>query len=153
MSDAWLDLLRLAVMGAVGLGGAWLGARATQRKERWGHTRELYQPILLSLMDLYIHSRHRLRLEEDSAPADPKSQVRLKETTEKTAAAMTELQRASAIALVLGDDVRTALDELETQWLNATRQNTSRAEADERYAAVQKARQAVEATAKRHLRL
>jgi hypothetical protein len=153
MSDAWLDLLRLAVMGAVGLGGAWLGARATQRKERWGHRRELYQPILLSLMDLYIHSRHRLRLEEDSAPADPKSQVRLKETTEKAAAAMTELQRASAIALVLGDDVRTALDELETQWLNATRQNTSRAEADERYAAVQKARQVVEATAKRHLRL
>jgi hypothetical protein len=104
-------------------------------------------------MDLYIHSRHRLRLEEDSAPADPESQVRLKETTEKAAAAMTELQRASAIAIVLGDDVRTALDELETQWLNATRQNTSRAEADERYAAVQKARQVVEATAKRHLRL
>jgi hypothetical protein len=153
MSDAWLDLLRLTVMGAVGLGGAWLGARATQWKERWSHRRELYQPILVSLMDLYIHSRHRLRLEEDSAPADPESQVRLKETTEKAAAAMTELQRASAIAIVLGDDVRTALDELETQWLNATRQNTSRAEADERYAAVQKARQVVEATAKRHLRL
>jgi len=42
MSDAWLDLLRLAVMGAVGLGGAWLGAQATRRKERWGHRRELY---------------------------------------------------------------------------------------------------------------
>ena len=60
MSDAWLDLLRLAVMGAVGLGGAWLGAQATRRKEWWRHRRELYQPILLSLMDLYIHSRHRL---------------------------------------------------------------------------------------------
>jgi len=153
MGDAWLDLLRLAVMGAVGLGGAWLGARATHRKERWGHRRELYQPILLSLMDLYIHSRQRLRLEEDGAPADPKAQMRLRETTEKAAAAMTELQRASAIAIVLGDDVRTALDELETQWLSATRPNTSRGEAEERYAAVQKARHIVEATAKRHLRL
>ena len=153
MSDGWLDLLRLAVMGAVGLGGAWLGARATQRKERWGHRRELYQPILLSLADLYIHSRHRLRLEEEGDPANPNSQVWLKETTERAAAAMMELQRASAIAIVLGDDVRTALDELETQWLNATRQNTSHGEADERYAAVQKARHIVETTAKRHLRL
>ena len=112
MSDAWLDLLRLAVMGAVGLGGAWLGVQATRRKERWGHRRELYQPILLSLMDLYIHLRHRLRLEEASDSADPKSQLWLKETTEQAAAAMTELQRASAIAIVLGDDVRLALDEL-----------------------------------------
>ena len=91
MSDAWLDLLRLAVMGAVGLGGAWLGVQATRRKERWGHRRALYQPILLSLMDLYIHSRHRLRLEEESDPSDPKSQVRLNEATERAAAAMTEL--------------------------------------------------------------
>jgi len=104
-------------------------------------------------MDLYIHSRHRLRLEEESDPADPKSQVRLSETIERAAAAMTELQRVSAIAVVLGDDVRAALDELETQWLNATRQNTSRGEADTRYAAVEKTRQIVEATAKRHLRL
>src|SRR5215467_9953082 len=65
---------------------------------------------------------------------------------------MTELQRASAIAIVLGDDVRTALDELETQWLNATRQKTSLGETEERYAAVQKARHSVEATARRHLR-
>jgi hypothetical protein len=153
MSDAWLDLLRLAVMGAVGLGGAWLGARATQRKEWWRHRRELYQPILLSLMDLYIQSRHRLRLEEESDPANPDSQVRLKETTEKAAAAMMELQRASAIAIVLGDDVRTARNELETEWLNATRQKTSHGEAEERYVAVQKARQAVEVTVKRHLRV
>ena len=80
MSDTWLDLLRLCVMGAVGLGGAWLGAQATRRRERWSHRREVYQPILLSLMDLYIHSRHRLRLEEESDSADPKSQVRLHET-------------------------------------------------------------------------
>ena len=153
MSDAWLELLRLGVMGAVGLGGAWLGTYATQRKERWGHRREVYQPILLSLMDLYLQSGHRLRLEEESDAADPKYRVWLKETTERAAAAMTELQRASAIAVVLGDDVRTAIDELETQWLNATRQNTSRQEADARYAAVQKARQIVEASAKRHLRL
>jgi hypothetical protein len=153
MTDAWLDLLRLAVMAAVGLGGAWLGAQATQRKDWWRQRRDLYQPILFSLMDLYIHSRHRLRLEEESDPANPNSQVWLKETTEKAAAAMMELQRASAIAIVIGDDVRTALDELETQWLNATRQKTSHGEADERYAAVQKARHIVEATAKRHLRL
>jgi hypothetical protein len=153
MTDAWLDLLRLAVMAAVGLGGAWLGAQATQRKDWWRQRRELYQPILLSLMELYIHSRHRLRLEEESDPANPNSQVWLKETTERAAAAMMELQRASAIAIVIGDDVRTAIDELETQWLNATRQKTSHGEADERYAAVQKARHIVEATAKRHLRL
>lgn len=153
MTDAWLDLLRLAVMAAVGLGGAWLGAQATQRKDWWRQRRELYQPILFSLMDLYIHSRHRLRLEEESDPANPNSQVWLKETTERAAAAMMELQRASAIAIVIGDDVRTAIDELETQWLNATRQKTSHGEADERYAAVQKARHIVEATAKRHLRL
>jgi hypothetical protein len=66
---------------------------------------------------------------------------------------MTELQRASAIAIVLGDDVRLALDELETQWQNATRQSTSHGEADERYAAVQKTRHTVEAIARRHLRL
>jgi len=36
MSDAWLELLRLGVMGAVGLGGAWLGAHATQRKGEMG---------------------------------------------------------------------------------------------------------------------
>ena len=60
---------------------------------------------------------------------------------------MSELQRVSAIAIVLGDDVRTALDELETQWLNATRQKTSLGEAEERYAAVQKVRHSVEATA------
>jgi hypothetical protein len=153
MGDEWLDLLRLAVMGAVGLGGAWLGAQATQRKEWWRHRRELYQPILFSLMDLYIHSRLRLRLEEECDPANPNSQAWLKETTEKAAAAMMELQRASAIGIVLGDDVRTALDELETQWLNATRENTSRGEAHERYAAVQKARHIVEATAKRQLRV
>src|SRR5215510_9672960 len=153
MSDAWLDLLRLGVMGAVGLGGAWLGAQATRRRERWSHRREVYQPILLSLMDLYIHSRHRLRLEEESDSEDPKSQVRLNETIERAAAAMTEVQRVSAIAVVLGDDVRMALEELETQWLEATRQKTSHGEADTRYAAVQKARQIVEATAKRHLRL
>jgi hypothetical protein len=153
MSDAWLDLLRLAVMGAVGLGGAWLGVQATRRKERWGHRRELYQPILLSLMDLYIHSRHRLRLEEASDSADPQSQVWLKETTERATAAMTELQRASAIAIVLGEDVRLALDELETRWQKATSQNTSQGEAAERYAAVQKTRHTVEAIAKRHLRL
>ena len=139
-------------MGAVGLGGAWLGAQATRRRERWSHRREVYQPILLSLMDVYIHSRHRVRLEEESNP-DPKSQLRLNETIERAAASMTELQRVSAIAVVLGDEVRTALDELETQWLDATRQNTSRGEADARYAAVQKTRQIVEATAKRHLRL
>jgi len=104
-------------------------------------------------MDLYIHSRHRLRLEEESDPADPKSQAQLAEVTEKAAAAMTELQRASAIAIVLGDDVRTALDELETQWLNATREKTSLGEAQERCAAVQKARHSIEATARRHLRL
>jgi hypothetical protein len=46
MSDTWLDVLRLCVMGAVGLGGAWLGAQATRRRERWGHRREVYQPIL-----------------------------------------------------------------------------------------------------------
>jgi hypothetical protein len=63
-------------------------------------------------MDLYIHSRLRLRVEEESDPANPSSQAWLKETTEKAAAAMMELQRASAIAFVLGDDVRTALDEL-----------------------------------------
>jgi len=153
MSDVWLDLLRLCVMGAVGLGGAWLGAQATRRRERWSHRREVYQPILLSLMDLYIHSRHRLRLEEESDSADPKSQVRLNETIERAAAAMTEVQRVSAIAFVLGDDVPAALDELGTQWLNATHQNTGRGEADARYAAVQKARRIVEATAKRHLRL
>ena len=140
-------------MGAVGLGGAWLGAQATRRRERWGHRREVYQPILLSLMDLNIHSRHRLRLEEEGDPADPKSQARLNETIEKAAVAMAELQRVSAIAVVLGDDVRAALDELETQWLNATRQNTSQGEANARYAAVQKTRQILEATAKRHLRL
>ena len=66
---------------------------------------------------------------------------------------MTDLQRASAIAVVLGDDVRAAIDELEAQWLDATGRGTSRGEADARYAAVQKARQAVEASAKRHLRL
>lgn len=153
MNDAWLELLRLCVMGAVGLGGAWLGAQATRRRERWGHRREVYQPILLSIMDLYVHSRHRLRLEEENDPADPKLRVSLKETIEGAAAAMTELQRASAIAVVLGDDVRTAIDELEAQWLNATRQSTSRGEADARYAAVQKARQVVEASAKRQLRL
>ena len=153
MTDAWLDLLRLAVMGAVGLGGAWLGAQATRRKEWWRHRRELYEPILVSLMDLYIHSRHRLRLEKESDPADPKSQAQLAEVTEKAAAAMTELQRASAISIVLGDDVRTAPEELETQWLNATRQKTSLGEAEERYAAVQKVRHSVEATARRHLRL
>jgi len=49
--------------------------------------------------------------------------------------------------------VRTALDELETLWLNATREKTSLGEAEERYAAVQKARHLVEATARRHLRL
>ena len=133
--------------------GAWLGAQATRRREWWRHRSELYQPILLSLMDLYIHSRQRLRLEEESDPTDPKSQAQLNEATEKAATAMTELQRASAIAIVLGDDVRTALDELETQWLNATRQKTSLREADERYAAVRKARDIIEATAKRHLRL
>ena len=153
MSDAWLDLLRLCVMGAVGLGGAWSGAQATRRRERWGHRRELYQPILVSLMDLYVHSRHRLRLEEESDSTDPKSQLRLNEAIERAAAAMTEVQRVSAIAVVLGDDVRAALDELETQWLNATHQETGREEADARYAAVQKARRIVEATAKRHLRL
>src|SRR5262245_5565086 len=153
MTDIWLDLLRLCVMVAVGLGGAWLGAQATRRRERWGHRREVYQPILLSLMDLYIHSRQRLRLEEENDPSDPKSQVRRNETTERAAAAMTELQRASALAIVLGDDVRTALDELQTQWLNATRLNTRHGEADARYAAAQKARQIVEAAAKRHLRL
>jgi hypothetical protein len=140
-------------MGAVGLGGAWLGAQATQRKEWWRHRRELYQPILFSLMDLHIHSHHRLRLEEESGPANPNAQVRLKETTEKAAAAMMELQRASAVAIVLGDDVRMALDELETVWFNAVHQKTSHGEAEERYAAVQKARQVVEATAKRHLRV
>jgi len=128
MSDAWLELLRLGVMGAVGLGGAWLGAHATQRKERWGHRREVYQPILFSLMDLYLHSRHWLRLEEESDPTDAISQAWLKETTERATAAMTELQRASAIAVVLG-------------------------EANARYAAVQKARRIVEAGAKRHSRL
>ena len=153
MSDAWLELLRLGVMGAVGLGGAWLGAHATQRKERWGHRREVYQPILFSLMDLYLHSRHWLRLEEESDPTDAISQAWLKETTERATAAMTELQRASAIAVVLGEGVRTAIDELETQWLNATRENTSLGEAKARYAAVQKARRIVEAGAKRHLRL
>jgi hypothetical protein len=66
---------------------------------------------------------------------------------------MTEVWRVSAIAVVIGDDVRAALDELETQWLNATHQNTGRGEAEARYAAVQKARRIVEATAKRHLRL
>jgi len=125
-------------MGAVGLGGAWLGAQATRRRERWGHRREVYQPILLSLMDLYIHSRHRLRLEEESDSADPKSQVRLNETIERAAAAMTEVQRVSAIAVVLGDDVHAALDELGTQWLNATHENTGGGEAAARYAAVQK---------------
>jgi len=104
-------------------------------------------------MDLYIHSRHRLRLEEEGDPGDPNSKAQLKEATEKAAAAMTELQRAAAIAIVLGDDVRGALEELDTQWVNATRQKTSLAEADQRYAAVQKARHVVEATAKRHLRL
>jgi len=66
---------------------------------------------------------------------------------------MTELQRASAIGIVLGEDVRLALDDLETQWQNATRQNTSHGEAAERYAAVQKTRHTVEAIAKRQLRL
>src|SRR5262249_12752627 len=153
MNDAWLELLRLGVMGAVGLGGAWLGAQATRRKESWGQRREVYQPILLSLMDLYLHSRQRLRLEEDSDPADAKSRASLKETIERAAAAMTELQRASAIVVVLGDDVRAAIEELETQWLDATRQNTSHGEAEACYAAVQKARQIIEASAKRHLRL
>jgi hypothetical protein len=153
MTDAWLDLLRLVVMGAVGLGGAWLGAQATRRKEWWRHRRELYQPILVSLMDLYIHSRHRLRLEKEGDSADPKFQTRLEEAVDRAASAMTELQRASAIAIVLGDDVRTALDELETQWLNATSEKTSLGEAQERYAAIQKARHLVEATARRHLRL
>ena len=154
MSDAWLDLLRLCVMGAVGLGGAWLGAQAARRRERWAHRREVYQPILLSLMDLDIQSRHRLRLEEESDAANAKSQERLNETIEKAAAAMTEVQRVSAIALVLGDDVRAALDELGTEWLNATHRSTSPlGEADARYAAVQKARRIVEAIAKRHLRL
>ena len=152
MNDVWLDLLRLCVMGAVGLGGAWLGAQATRRRERWGHRRELYQPILLALMDLHIHSLQRLRLEEEGS-ADPKSQVLLNETIERAGAAMTEVRRVSAIALVLGDDVHAALDELGTQWLNATHQNTGRGEADARYAAVQKARRIVEAIAKRHLRL
>ena len=152
MSDVWLDLLRLCVMGAVGLGGAWLGAQATRRRERWGHRREVYQPILLSLMDLYIHSRHRLRLEESDS-ADPKSQVRLNETIERAAAAMTEVQRVAAMAVLLGDDVHAALVELETEWLNATHQNTGRGEAGARYAAVQQARRIVEGTAKRHLRL
>jgi hypothetical protein len=79
--------------------GAWLGAQATRRRERWSHRREVYQPILLSLMELDIHSRHRLRLEEENDSADPKSQVRLNETIERAAAAMTEVQRVSAIAL------------------------------------------------------
>ena len=113
----------------------------------------MYQPILLSLMDLYIHSRHRLRLEEESDSADPDSQVRLKGTIERAAAAMTDVQRVSAIAVVLGEDAHAALDELGTQWLSATHQNTGRGEAEARYAAVQKARRIVEATAKRHLRL
>ena len=152
MSDMWLDLLRLCVMGAVGLGGAWLGSQATRRRERWSHRREVYQPILVSLMDLYIHSLHRLRLEEAES-TDPKSQARLNETIERAAAAMTEVQRVSAIAVVLGDDVHAALDELGTQWLSATHQNTGRGEADARHAAVQRARRIVEATAKRHLRL
>jgi len=55
MSDAWLDLLRLAVMGAVGLCGAWLGAQATRRKEWWRHRRELYQPMLLWIF-IYIRA-------------------------------------------------------------------------------------------------
>jgi len=104
-------------------------------------------------MDLYIHSRYRLRLEEESDSPDPKSQVRLNETIERAAAAMTEVQRVSAIAVVLGDDVHAALDELGTQWLNATHQTTGRGEAEARYAAVQRARSVVEATARRHLRL
>jgi hypothetical protein len=132
---------------------AWLGAQATQRKERWSHRRELYQPILVALMDLNIHSRQRLRLEEEKDPADSESQMWLKETTERAGAVMAELQRASAVAIVLGDDVRAALDDLDTRWRNATRQNTSHGEANERYAAVQKTRQIVEAAAKRHFRL
>lgn len=108
MSDAWLDLLRLCVMGAVGLGAAWLGGQ----------------------MDLSIYSRYRLRLEEESDSADPKSQVRLNETIERASAAMTEVQR-----------------------VNATHPKTGRGEAHARYAAVQTARRIVEATAKRHLRL
>src|SRR5262245_13871546 len=79
-----------------------------------------------------VHSRHRLRLEEEGDSADPKSQVRLNETIERA---------------------RAALDEPGTQWLNATHQKTSGGEADARYAAVEKARHIVEATARRHLRL
>ena len=56
-------------------------------------------------------------VEEESGSADPKSKVRLNETIERAAAAMTEVQRESAIAVVLGDDVHAALDELATQWL------------------------------------
>src|SRR5215470_9491967 len=138
-----------AQSGSVGHGWA---HRQRGGKEWWRHRRELYQPILVSLMDLHIHSRQRLRLEKESDPADPKFQTRLEEAIEKAASAMTELQRAPAIAIVLGDDVRTALDELETQWLNATRQKTTLGEAEERYAAVLKVRHSVEATARRHLR-
>jgi len=65
-------------------------------------------------MDLYIHSRHRLRLQEEGDSADPKFQARLNEAIERAAAAMTEVQRVSAIAVVLGDDVHAALDELGT---------------------------------------
>src|SRR5262245_60340469 len=64
------------------------------------------------------------------------------------AAAMTELHRASAIVIALGDDVRTALDELETQSPNATHQKTRLGEAEERYAAVEKTRYRVEADGK-----
>ena len=99
MSDAWLDLLRLCVMGAVGLGAAWLGGQAARRRERWGHRREMYQPILLSLMDLSTYSRYRLRLEEESDSADPKSQVRLNETIERASAAMTEVRACRPLPL------------------------------------------------------
>src|SRR5262245_34495360 len=57
MIDGWLELLRLCVMGAVGLGGAWLGAQATRRRERWSHRREVYQPILYPLwMSIFIRA-------------------------------------------------------------------------------------------------
>jgi hypothetical protein len=59
-----------------------------------------------------------------------------------------ESDEKASLALALFREGRTV-----NSTVNATRQKSSLAEADQRYAAVQKARHVVEATAKRHLRL
>ena len=136
--------------------GSWITAALATRRERWNLRRELYTSLLQNLGGAQDALASLFRMEQAAPPRGPEAERRWDEQenllADVEAQAVKEIRRITWVAaIILHDEVATALHQLETDWMKGISAESKEEHLDLRIAATKKAYNLIVEAAKKDL--